>query len=153
MRRVSLKLLVAFCVLLYSKANWIENINVNHIPRPPFSVLPSAFRLPGFLHLADGDNSVPDAEPALGIDLAAVPDDAKMLFQGALSGALAGSITQLCLHPIDTVKTRMQVRGLAALRLRPSNLKALYAGVTSNVLGEAPSSALFYATYETIVRK
>ncbi len=70
-----------------------------------------------------------------------------------MSGAIAGSVTQLCLHPIDTIKTRLQVRGLSVLRLRPSNIRALYAGLTSNVLGEAPSSAMFYATYETLVRR
>eukprot|EP00741_Cyanophora_paradoxa_P024625 tig00000269_g23776.t1 len=72
---------------------------------------------------------------------------------GAVGRAVAVSVT----HPIDTLKTRMQVqRGGArqgsaeALRglLATSGVGGLYAGLDGSLVGQVPSSALAFAVYE-----
>lgn len=52
------------------------------------------------------------------------------------------------LYPIDTIKTRVQsmrTKGSIVELFKGGNL---YAGVLGNLLGVAPSSALFVAAYE-----
>jgi hypothetical protein len=69
------------------------------------------------------------------------------------AGATAGCAVEAALYPIDTIKTRLQAMigggGLQAL-LSSGGGKALYAGVVGNLVGVAPSSAIFMAFYEPV---
>ena len=63
------------------------------------------------------------------------------------AGALAGITVDLSLHPIDTLKTRMQ----SSAGFYPSGgFRGIYAGVGSALIGSAPGAALFFVTYESI---
>mmetsp|Transcript_5204 Transcript_5204/g.15558 ORF Transcript_5204/g.15558 Transcript_5204/m.15558 type:complete len:331 (-) Transcript_5204:74-1066(-) len=89
-----------------------------------------------------------------------VPQDARhegmIAAKQALAGALAGATTALMLHPLDTAKTFRQsdphkysgvvptLRMVAASRGFP----ALYSGLLPAMLGSAPSSAVYFSTYE-----
>lgn len=72
------------------------------------------------------------------------------------AGATAGCAVELALYPIDTIKTRLQAMigggGLQAL-LQAGGGKGLYAGVWGNLVGVAPSSAIFMAVYEPIKQR
>jgi solute carrier family 25 S-adenosylmethionine transporter 26 len=62
-----------------------------------------------------------------------------------LSGALAGTIVDLSLYPLDTLKTRLQ----SATSFRAAGgFSGIYAGVGSAIVGSAPGAALFFVTYE-----
>lgn len=60
---------------------------------------------------------------------------------------------EAALYPIDTIKTRLQAMigggGMKAL-LQSGGGKGLYAGVWGNLVGVAPSSAIFMAFYEPV---
>lgn len=51
------------------------------------------------------------------------------------------------MHPIDTLKTRLQS---AAGFYNAGGLRGVYAGVGSALLGSAPGAALFFVSYESI---
>lgn len=69
------------------------------------------------------------------------------------AGATAGCAVEAALYPIDTVKTRLQMAttggGVRAL-FKAGGGKALYAGLWGNLVGVAPSTAIFMAVYEPI---
>jgi solute carrier family 25 S-adenosylmethionine transporter 26 len=69
------------------------------------------------------------------------------------AGATAGCAVEAALYPIDTIKTRLQAMigggGMKAL-LQSGGGKGLYAGVWGNLVGVAPSSAIFMAFYEPV---
>eukprot|EP00898_Chlorokybus_atmophyticus_P008993 jgi/Chlat1/9095/Chrsp97S08414 len=71
---------------------------------------------------------------------------------GALAGGLAGGITSAVLHPIDTIKTKLQHHGAADLYTGPvvgqHGLLGLYPGLRATVAGSIPSSALYFGSYE-----
>ena len=74
---------------------------------------------------------------------------------GALAGGLAGGVVNGVLHPLDTIKVRLQVRGTSfkgpgdvlrhALLLKRWSL---YRGVGAAVLGGCASSSLYFGAYE-----
>lgn len=65
---------------------------------------------------------------------------------GALiSGAFAGLFVDLTLFPLDTIKTRLQSE---AGFWKSGGFRRIYAGIPSVVIGSAPGSALFFASYE-----
>ncbi|KAG6006026.1 hypothetical protein E4U21_007452 [Claviceps maximensis] len=68
-------------------------------------------------------------------------------FQSALvAGALAGTIVDLSLFPLDTLKTRLQ----SSAGFFPSGgFSGIYRGIGSAVVGSAPGAAFFFCTYET----
>lgn len=74
----------------------------------------------------------------------------------ALAGALAGVTSSLILHPLDTAKTyrqsnpSMYVGVLPTLRSVASSrgVTALYSGIIPALFGSAPSSAVYFSTYE-----
>ena len=79
----------------------------------------------------------------------------------ALAGALSGALTALSLHPLDVVKTRLQVqegssrryRGpLHAVRLitRREGVRGLYSGLTPSLLGGTVSWGLYWWAWKTI---
>ena len=56
----------------------------------------------------------------------------------------------LILFPIDTVKTRLQsAKGFRA----SGGFKGIYSGLPSTLVGTAPTSALFFTTYDTVKSK
>ncbi|KAI1853707.1 hypothetical protein JX265_003960 [Neoarthrinium moseri] len=75
-----------------------------------------------------------------------------------LSGLTAGSVATLVVHPLDIVKTRMQLHRSSAptsaslttfslfrgLTQTPQPVRALYRGLTPNLLGNASSWASFF---------
>jgi len=87
----------------------------------------------GGLHLADA------------VAGASLPLDA--LVGGMLAGAVAGAAVDIILYPIDTVKTRLQTVGGVDFKI--GEIGQLYAGLVGGLVGHVPSSALFFAVYET----
>jgi hypothetical protein len=73
-----------------------------------------------------------------------IETDALPYSLSALSAFVASAISTFIVHPIDTIKTRLQVRG-ASCPLPPVQL---YRGVVSNVWKEAPNAAIYLGVYE-----
>jgi len=69
------------------------------------------------------------------------------LVGGMLAGAVAGAAVDLALYPIDTIKTRLQTIG--SIQLEAGEWRQLYSGLLGGLVGHVPSSALFFAVYET----
>jgi solute carrier family 25 S-adenosylmethionine transporter 26 len=64
-----------------------------------------------------------------------------------LAGGLAGASVDTILFPLDTIKTRLQSQqGFRAA----GGFKNIYSGLSSAVLGSAPSASLFFLTYTSI---
>lgn len=62
---------------------------------------------------------------------------------------MAGLVVDLSLYPIDTIKTRLQ--GKRSFRGKSLSLySSLYSGYQSVLIGSAPSSALFFLTYNLL---
>ncbi|MCO5595733.1 hypothetical protein L7F22_049779 [Adiantum nelumboides] len=76
----------------------------------------------------------------------------------ALAGGLAGGFTNVALHPIDTVKTKLQTRGSASIYSGPldviskvfasQGIGGFYSGVQAAFVGSVMSSATYFGTYE-----
>jgi len=65
--------------------------------------------------------------------------------------AFVGSVAStLVMHPVDTIKTRMQVNRLGRGRKEDDNISSLYEGLTGNILKEGPPSALYLGVYESV---
>lgn len=77
--------------------------------------------------------------------MAAKPDSP---FSMALvAGGIAGTSVDVSLHPIDTLRTRLQSpEGFRAA----GGFKGVYKGIVSAALGSAPGAAAFFSTYETM---
>jgi solute carrier family 25 S-adenosylmethionine transporter 26 len=73
-----------------------------------------------------------------------IDTDALPYSLSALSAFVASAISTFIVHPIDTIKTRLQMRG-ASCPLPPNQL---YRGVVSNVWKEAPNAAIYLGVYE-----
>ena len=67
-----------------------------------------------------------------------------MFSDAFLAGAVAGVVTDCALHPVDTIKTRLQhADGFRAA----GGSKRLFAGVGPTLVSAAPSGATFFGTY------
>ncbi|KAL6938158.1 S-adenosylmethionine transporter [Hanseniaspora osmophila] len=64
-----------------------------------------------------------------------------------LSGACAGTSTDLAFFPIDTIKTRLQAKGGF---FHNGGYKGIYRGLGSCVIASAPSASLFFVTYDSM---
>lgn len=63
-----------------------------------------------------------------------------------ISGGIAGTTVDVCLFPIDTLKTRVQsAQGFRAA----GGFKGIYKGLSAAAAGSAPGAALFFTSYET----
>jgi solute carrier family 25 S-adenosylmethionine transporter 26 len=63
------------------------------------------------------------------------------------AGALAGTTVNVSLFPLDTIKTRLQApSGFTAA----GGFRRLHQGIASAALGSAPTSALFFCSYEVL---
>lgn len=77
---------------------------------------------------------------------------------GAGAGGFAGAFTYFCLHPLDTIKTKLQTRG--ASQIYSSTLDAIvktfqskgvlgfYSGISAVIVGSTFSSAVYFGTCE-----
>ena len=74
------------------------------------------------------------------------PREVQSSFLISLSaGGVAGTVTDISLYPLDTIKTRLQSpQGF----LKSGGFSGVYKGLGAAALGSAPGSALFFATYE-----
>ncbi|CAA7403376.1 unnamed protein product [Spirodela intermedia] len=76
----------------------------------------------------------------------------------ALAGGLAGIFVSICLHPVDTVKSIIQVHGknqeplLQTIKRITSErgVMGLYRGIPSSMASSAPISAVYTFTYESV---
>lgn len=68
-------------------------------------------------------------------------------FVSLVAGAFAGTTVDVVLFPLDTLKTRLQSQqGF----MRAGGFSKIYSGIASAALGSAPTSALFFCTYEGV---
>eukprot|EP00055_Hartaetosiga_balthica_P013508 m.69746 g.69746 ORF g.69746 m.69746 type:complete len:284 (+) comp8284_c0_seq1:210-1061(+) len=75
----------------------------------------------------------------------AVPERQR-IFSGLFGGCIAGPSVDIALHPVDTIKTRLQSKqGF----FKAGGFNGLYRGLSAAALGSAPSAACFFGTYET----
>lgn len=64
-----------------------------------------------------------------------------------IAGAFAGTGVDVSLHPLDTMRTRLQSQeGF----WKAGGFKGCYRGITSAFIGSAPGAAAFFSTYETM---
>ena len=73
-----------------------------------------------------------------------------MTWRELLSGGVAGTVTDVVLFPLDTLKTRLQA---AEGFTRAGGFKGAYKGLGAAAAGSAPGAALFFATYEESKRQ
>lgn len=64
-----------------------------------------------------------------------------------LAGGMAGMSVDITLHPIDTLRTRMQS---AEGFMKAGGFQGMYKGIASAAIGSAPGAAAFFSTYETM---
>ncbi|XP_031504926.1 protein MITOFERRINLIKE 1, chloroplastic [Nymphaea colorata] len=77
---------------------------------------------------------------------------------GAMAGGIAGAFTYFCLHPLDTVKTKLQTRGAAEIYsgsldviakvFKSQGILGFYSGISAVIVGSAASSAIYFGTCE-----
>ncbi|CAI7908427.1 unnamed protein product [Closterium sp. NIES-54] len=70
----------------------------------------------------------------------------QIILEGAVAGGAAGVTVETALYPIDTIKTRLQV----ATSGGGINFKGLYSGLSGNLVGVLPASAIFIGVYEPV---
>ena len=73
-----------------------------------------------------------------------------MTWRELVSGGVAGSVTDVVLFPLDTIKTRLQA---AEGFRRAGGFRGAYKGLGAAAAGSAPGAALFFATYEESKRQ
>lgn len=77
---------------------------------------------------------------------------------GAAAGGVAGAFTYACLHPLDTIKTRLQAKGAAEIYkgpldvavkiLQSKGILGFYCGISAVIFGSMLSSAVYFGTCE-----
>ncbi|GAB0091438.1 Mitochondrial carrier protein [Sergentomyia squamirostris] len=68
-----------------------------------------------------------------------------LFFTSLISGGMAGTVVDVVLFPVDTIKTRLQSeRGF----WKSGGLTKIYKGFLPAAAGSAPCAALFFCTYE-----
>ncbi|KAI5067334.1 hypothetical protein GOP47_0017862 [Adiantum capillus-veneris] len=77
---------------------------------------------------------------------------------GAGAGGIAGVITYTCLHPLDTIKTKLQTRGASNLYSGPldvvvktfknQGILGFYSGISAVLVGSMFSSGVYFGTCE-----
>ncbi|XP_052865439.1 S-adenosylmethionine mitochondrial carrier protein homolog [Anopheles cruzii] len=69
----------------------------------------------------------------------------RVYWTSLVAGGVAGLLVDVVLFPIDTIKTRLQSeRGFIA----SGGFRGIYKGLAPTAAGSAPTSALFFCTYE-----
>ncbi|KAL2921797.1 Protein MITOFERRINLIKE 1 chloroplastic [Bienertia sinuspersici] len=77
---------------------------------------------------------------------------------GASAGATAGAFTYFCLHPLDTIKTKLQTKGASQVyqntldaiikTFNTRGISGFYSGISAVIVGSTFSSALMFGTCE-----
>ncbi|XP_034674257.1 protein MITOFERRINLIKE 1, chloroplastic [Vitis riparia] len=77
---------------------------------------------------------------------------------GAGGGGIAGAFTYFCLHPLDTIKTKLQTRGASEIykgtldaivkTFQERGVLGFYSGISAVIVGSAASSAVYFGTCE-----
>ncbi|CAK9185514.1 unnamed protein product [Ilex paraguariensis] len=77
---------------------------------------------------------------------------------GAAAGGIAGAFTYVCLHPLDTIKTKLQTKGASELyngsvdaivkTFQNKGILGFYSGVSAVIVGSTASSAVYFGTCE-----
>lgn len=85
------------------------------------------------------------------------PDtESHRLLATALGSATSGMIARIPLHPLDTIKARIQVQTAGNVELRAilagMSAASFYRGFPIAFLGSAPASVLYFSTYEITKR-
>ncbi|KAL0557047.1 hypothetical protein IC582_005565 [Cucumis melo] len=92
----------------------------------------------------DAKNKVIKLSAALNVGDNEEFDFVRSLYEGAIAGSVASFVIEAALYPIDTIKTRLQaVHGGGKIVL-----KGLYSGLTGNLVGMLPATAIFVGVYE-----
>ena len=90
-------------------------------------------------------------------------------FVNYISGALTGSVVRTFLHPLDTIKTKMQIfkvqsnsssphregsiSAVFVSTMRKEGVRGLYRGLGVNLFGGAPAAGMYYYSYEKFKEK
>lgn len=74
---------------------------------------------------------------------------------GAVAGAVAGSVTTIAMHPLDVAKVRLQLgrnKSLYTFFCDQLNtpLKEIYRGLTPNLIGNAAAWSAYFSIYEVL---
>ncbi|KAJ0085064.1 hypothetical protein Patl1_08104 [Pistacia atlantica] len=77
---------------------------------------------------------------------------------GAAGGGIAGAFTYVCLHPLDTIKTKLQTKGASQIytstfdaivkTFQTKGVIGFYSGVSAVIVGSTASSAVYFGTCE-----
>lgn len=77
---------------------------------------------------------------------------------GAGGGGIAGAFTYVCLHPLDTIKTKLQTKGASKMytstfdaivkTFQEKGILGFYRGVSAVIVGSTASSAVYFGTCE-----
>ncbi|CAI9754408.1 unnamed protein product [Fraxinus pennsylvanica] len=77
---------------------------------------------------------------------------------GAGGGGIAGAFTYVCLHPLDTIKTKLQTKGASEIysgtvdaivkTFKSRGILGFYSGVSAVIVGSTASSAVYFGTCE-----
>ncbi|XP_060198525.1 protein MITOFERRINLIKE 1, chloroplastic [Lycium barbarum] len=77
---------------------------------------------------------------------------------GAGGGGIAGAFTYVCLHPLDTIKTKLQTKGASQIytgtidaivqTFQSKGILGFYSGVSAVIVGSTASSAVYFGTCE-----
>ncbi|RAL46365.1 hypothetical protein DM860_015358 [Cuscuta australis] len=77
---------------------------------------------------------------------------------GAAAGGIAGAFTYVCLHPLDTIKTKLQTKGASEIysgtmdaivkTFESKGILGFYRGVSAVIVGSTFSSAVYFGTCE-----
>ncbi|OWM90764.1 protein MITOFERRINLIKE 1, chloroplastic [Punica granatum] len=77
---------------------------------------------------------------------------------GAAGGGIAGAFTYVCLHPLDTIKTKLQTKGAAQIysstldavvkTFQKGGVLGFYSGISAVIVGSTFSSAVYFGTCE-----
>ncbi|KDP43023.1 hypothetical protein JCGZ_25209 [Jatropha curcas] len=77
---------------------------------------------------------------------------------GAGGGGIAGAFTYVCLHPLDTIKTKLQTEGASQVysstfdaivkTFQEKGISGFYSGVSAVIVGSTASSAVYFGTCE-----
>ncbi|XP_074272540.1 protein MITOFERRINLIKE 1, chloroplastic-like [Silene latifolia] len=77
---------------------------------------------------------------------------------GASAGGAAGAFTYCCLHPLDTIKTKLQTKGASQIykntldavvkTFQSKGILGFYSGISAVIVGSAASSAVYFGTCE-----
>ncbi|KAL8524439.1 hypothetical protein ACS0TY_014142 [Phlomoides rotata] len=77
---------------------------------------------------------------------------------GAGAGGVAGAFTYVCLHPLDTIKTKLQTKGASEIyngafdvvvkTFQNKGILGFYSGISAVIVGSTFSSAVYFGTCE-----